>query len=180
MKCTSCGEATLNAAYLEPQLPCYSCSSCGGSLLMLSDFLRWKDNNPNVELADCREKIEAEETSKAMICPKTGTIMTKYKIASDTDHRLDLSPGINAVWMDGGEWELLKAKGLAGGLEAIFTDHWQRDVRNDESAEIMTEIYKRKFGARYDEIKSFRDMLTESDFRSEAIAYLMAENPYKP
>jgi len=149
MKCTSCGQATLNAAYLEPQLPCYSCDNCGGNLLMLSDFLRWKAGNPDVESTRCDAEVQAQETSKAMVCPKSGTIMTKYRISSDTDHRLDLSPSINAVWMDGGEWLLLKGKGLAGSLEAIFTDHWQRDVRADESADIMSEIYQRKFGERY-------------------------------
>jgi len=179
MKCTSCGKATLNSSYLEPQLPCYNCPSCGGNLLMLTDFLRWKDNN-SVEATQNTIHIEAEETSKAMICPKTGGLMTKYKISKDTEHRLDLSPSINAVWMDKGEWELLKEHGVANKLNSIFTDHWQDDIRSGESSDIMSAIYENKFGEHYAEIKAFRELLLKKEYRSQAIAYLMAEDPYAP
>lgn len=181
MKCTSCGKATLSSAYLEPQLPCSSCSECGGNLLMLSDFLRWKENN-NVEINDASKyaTIEVQETTKAMTCPKTGRLMTKYKISNETEHRLDLSPAINAVWMDKGEWELLKEKGLANSINSIFTNHWQEDIRSEETADIMSTIYKRKFGDKYEDIKAFRALIEKTNFKSGVIAYLMAEDPYTP
>ena len=180
MKCTSCGEATLNSSYLEPQLPCYTCPACNGSLLMLSDFLRWKENHDSKDLIANTATIEVQETSKAMLCPKTGGLMTKYKISKDTEHRLDLSPTINAVWMDKGEWELLKEKGLAGKINAIFTDHWQEEIRSEESADILSALYKRKFGSHYEDIKAFRELIGDKKYRSEAIAYLLAEDPYSP
>jgi len=180
MKCTSCGEATLMSSYLEPKLPCYNCPSCGGNLLMLTDFLRWKEDNEPVELTTVEVSVEAQETSKAMICPKTGGLMTKYKISKDTDHRLDLSPSINAVWIDEGEWELLKDEGLACTINSIFTDHWQESIRSGESSDIMNAIYERKFGEHYQDIKAFRELITDKEYRSQAIAYLMAEDPYQP
>ena len=179
MKCTSCGNGTLNSSYLEPQLPCYQCSNCSGNFLMISDFLRWKETNDIVQPQDSNCTIEAEETSKAMICPKTGTLMTKYKISKDTDHRLDLSPSIDAVWIDKGEWELLKEEGLANNISAIFTDHWQRKVRDEETADIFSSLYQRKFGGYYSQLQAFRKTLDTMDNRSEALAYLMAEDPYK-
>ena len=144
---------------------------------MLSDFLRWKESN---EPITDKVAVEAQETSKAMTCPKTGMLMTKYKISKDIEHRLDLSPSINAVWIDKGEWELLKEKGLANNLNSIFTDHWQEDIRSGESSDIMSAIYKRKFGNHYEDIKAFRELITDKEYRSQAIAYLMAEDPYKP
>lgn len=180
MKCTSCGEASLNSSYLEPQLPCYNCQNCGGNLLMLSDFLRWKESNAGDELITNTATVEAQETSKAMVCPKTSRLMTKYKISKDTEHRLDLSPSINAVWIDKGEWELLKEAGLASSINSIFTDHWQEDIRAGESSDIMSAIYQRKFGDQYKEIKAFRELISDKQYRSSAVAYLMAEDPYKP
>lgn len=180
MKCTSCREATLNSSYLEPQLPCYNCPVCGGNLLMLTDFLSWKENNSSAELTASSATVEIQETSKAMICPKTGGLMTKYKISKDTEHRLDLSPTINAVWMDKGEWELLKEKGLAENINSIFTDHWQEEIRGEESSDIMSALYQRKFGDHYEEIKAFRKLIEDKTYRSSAIAYLLAEDPYKP
>ena len=180
MKCTSCGKGNLRPSYLEPQLPCYSCPNCEGSLLMLSDFLRWKESNENHKLTVNTISVEAEETSKAMICPKTGGLMTKYKISKDSEHRLDLSPSINAVWIDKGEWELLKDKGLALSINSIFTDHWQEEIRSGESSDIMAALYQRKFGEHYKDIQAFRKLITDKHFKSQVIAYLMAEDPYKP
>ena len=180
MKCTSCGKATLYSSYLEPQLPCYNCPNCDGNLLMLTDFLRWKNVNEPIELTTDTVSIEAQETSKAMICPKTGGLMTKYKISKDTTHRLDLSPSINAVWIDSGEWELLKINGLACSINCIFTDHWQDQIRADESSDIMSSLYQQKFGDHYKDIQAFRKLLSDKKYRSSAIAYLMAEDPYTP
>lgn len=179
MKCTSCKQGQLQPNYLEGLLPCHSCSNCGGTLLMLSDYLRWSSSYENAEyIHDVEAEIEAEETVNAMICPKTGGLMTKYKISKDTEHRLDLSPVINAIWMDKGEWELLKKHGLAGKLNNIFTDHWQRDIRSQQSADVLSALYAKRFGDNYPLIKEFRKVLDTMESPSEAIAYLISEDPY--
>ena len=154
MKCTACHEGTLSPTYLEGLLPCHECSNCGGTLLVLSDYLKWRDiADPSVIEGDIvndgTAEVHAEETEKAMLCPKTGGLMTKYRISKDTEHRLDLSPSANAVWMDKGEWELLKAQGLTGELNNVFTAHWQHEIRGQESAEILDALYQKKFGDKY-------------------------------
>lgn len=147
---------------------------------MLTDYLRWLEQNENPEfVSDSGAVAESEDTEAALFCPKTGSIMTKYRISTDSEHRLDFSPRINAVWMDAGEWELIKQKGLAGRLNNIFTDHWQKDLVSQESAEILAGMYKRKFGEHYDEIKAFRASLTDMPEKHEVLAYLMADDPYK-
>ena len=148
---------------------------------MLSDYLRWKDSNAEVGLnIEPTLEVESQETSKAMLCPITGRLMTKYKIAKDTEHRLDLSPTISAIWMDRGEWALLKANGLAGKLNNIFTDHWQHDLRAQESADVLAALYQRKFGDDYSVIKEFREKLHSLECKSEVLAYLMSDDPYTP
>ena len=185
MKCTSCKSGKLLPAYLEGLFPCVTCSNCGGNLVMLADYLRWRETHQDSEFVrDTKAHIEADEahdeTSRAMICPMTGTIMTKYRISKDIDHRLDLSPTISAIWMDSGEWELLKKSGLAGKLNNIFTDHWQRGIHSAESADILQAMYQRLFGDQYEAVRAFRDNLNEMENRSEVIAYLLADDPYKP
>ena len=146
---------------------------------MLTDYLRWLEHNENPEFVEVSGEVLADDTEMALICPKTGSIMTKYRIATDSDHRLDFSPQINAVWMDAGEWELIKQKGLAGQLNIVFTDHWQRDLVSRESAEILRTMYQRKFGEHYETIKQFRQQLEDMPERHEVLAYLMADDPYK-
>ncbi|RBP51010.1 zf-TFIIB domain-containing protein [Arenicella xantha] len=181
MKCTACESGLLIPAYLEGLFPCHTCTDCGGNLVMLGDYLRWQDANENaLFISDTSTKVEIQETERALLCPKTGRLMTKYRIAKETEHRLDLSPHINAVWLDKGEWALLKEQGLAGRLNEIFTDHWQSDVRSKESADILDGLYAKRFGEHYADIKAFRAKIDKMDERSEVIAYLLADDPYKP
>ncbi len=181
MKCTACGTGHLSPAYLDALLPCHTCSDCGGSFLKMIDYFRWQDDNEAIDITvNPPVTPTAEETRKAVICPQSGAIMTKYRISADTDHRLDFSAASNAVWIDKGEWALLKANGLAGRLNRIFTDHWQKEIRAEESLEVMTELYRRRFGEQYATIKEFRAVLQGAEDRNEILAYLMADDPYRP
>ena len=141
--------------------------------------MQWQKLNPEEELqSEATVEAVTEETSKAMICPLSGTIMTKYRIAADTEHRLDLSPSINAVWLDKGEWDLLKEKGLANKLNNIFTSHWQHSIHEEETSEVLNELYIKKFGAHYEDIKAFKKILNQTQNPREVVAYLLADDPY--
>jgi len=180
MKCTSCKAGDLIPAYLENLFPCHTCENCGGNLVMLHYYLKWSAENEDTEfVSDASTQVEAQETTKAMLCPKTGRFMTKFRISKDTDHRLDFSPTIGAIWLNKGEWEMLKKQGLAGKLNTIFTSHWQRDVHSDKAVDILTDLYKRRFGEQYEGIKAFREILQSMEDKSAVIAYLLAEDPYE-
>jgi Zn-finger nucleic acid-binding protein len=179
MKCPSCGTGRLESSYFDGLFACQSCSNCGGELILLRDFRRWQEQHPESEFtASAEVEVISEDTSRAMICPLSKRLMTKYRISADTQHRLDLSPTVNAVWLDKGEWNLLKEKGLATKLSEIFTDHWQHEILDVENAEVMHELYERKFGDQYEKIKEFKAMMDGMRNRSEVIAYLLAEDPY--
>ena len=177
MKCSSCGIGRLEPSYFEGLFACHSCSNCGGDLILLGDFMRWQKLNPEADLSVSAEvDVVLEETSRAMICPLTGGLMTKYRISADTEHRLDLSPTINAVWLDKGEWNLLKEQGLASKLNDIFTNHWQREIIAVETSEALDELYAGKFGEHYEKVKEFKKVITEMNNRSEVIAYLLSDS----
>lgn len=180
MKCSACDSGVLAPAYIDGLFPCHTCDGCGGNLVMMGDYFRWQDQHPEFDVkVDPPLEVAAEETEKAMICPITGGIMTKYRIAKGTEHRLDLSPTINAIWLDKGEWAILKSNGLAGRLNNIFTNHWQHEIRSQESADILESLNRKKFGERYAEIVAFKAMLDALENRSEAIAFLLSDDPYK-
>lgn len=180
MKCTSCKSGKLNPSYLDDLFPCHTCTNCGGNLVMINDYLRWLDGNTNTEFTSSIDvEVEAEETQIALLCPKTSTLMMKYRISKDTSHRLDLSTSINAIWMDKGEWALLKSKGLAGKLSSIFTDSWQRKIREASAADTLNTLYEKEFGQNYDKIKEFRDLVLSMENRSNVIAFLVSDDPFK-
>lgn len=176
MKCSSCGIGKLEASYFEGLFACHSCSNCGGDLILLGDFLRWQELNPEYCLSeDEGVEVVAEETTRAMVCPLSGTLMTKYRISADSQHRLDLSPTINAVWLDKGEWNLLKEKGLANKLNEIFTNHWQRGIRENETSEMLEDLYLDRFGEQYDKVKAFKNVIKEMHNKSAVVAYLLSD-----
>ena len=181
MKCTSCRQGTLSPSYLDLGLPCHTCDHCGGNFVHLEAYLTWLDSKPAIEDVAQPDVIDvqAEDSSKALLCPQTGSIMLKYKISQQSEHRLDLSPTINAIWLDKGEWELIKAKGLATQLNAVFTDTWQRKIREAKTEDVLRALYAEKFGAAYPAIQNFRELISDMPNKAEVVAYLIADEPYK-
>lgn len=111
MQCPSCHAGTLKPGTLEPNLPCSQCDACGGALLALVTYLHWSANvspSPNTEPF----AMDASDTKQALLCPKCSRLMVKYRITQAEDHRLDYCFGCEEVWLDAGEWEVLKSLGL--------------------------------------------------------------------
>ena len=105
--------------------------------------------------------------------------MRKFKIAASTDHRVDYSAQVGGIWLDKGEWELLKAEGVAGALNNVVTQQWQKKIREENTASHFAEIYAAKFGeATYKEVKALREWLNAQPNKADLRAYLLAEDPY--
>ena len=135
MKCTACGKGLLKPAYLDDLFACHTCNHCFGNWIMLNDYLQWLENSPLVEPAG-ELMVTALDSKHVLICPKTGAMMLKYRISGRTEHRLDLSSDIGGIWMDKGEWNLLKKEGLARSLNQIFTAPWQKKIKEEKTAEV--------------------------------------------
>ena len=185
MKCTSCKQGRLIPGYLDNLFPAHNCDNCGGHWVMLDDYLRWREHAKPEELevlediSFTEEAESAEETKRALLCPVTGTIMLKYRISRENSHRIDLSPSINGIWLDKGEWELLKTEGLAGFLNKIFTAPWQRNIKEQNAAAVLGASYENVFGDEdYQKLKEIRAWLDEKEERNRMVAYLAAIDPY--
>jgi Zn-finger nucleic acid-binding protein len=179
MKCTSCKQGLLAPAHLDDLLPTHTCTHCGGNWIYLQDYLRWLGRNGEISPADTDYQVEAQETKQAMLCPKTGRLMLKYRISKNTAHKLDLSPEVNGIWLDKGEWELLKQEGLATRLNAVFTDPWQQNIRTQKTKDVLEALYSNEFGDEgYQKIKDIRKWLNTQPNKEQFLAYLLTEDPY--
>jgi Zn-finger nucleic acid-binding protein len=178
MKCTSCKSGELLPSFIEGQFRAHTCSNCGGNWVLVEDYVSWKERNPQY-IFDEEVSCEADDNKHALLCPVTGTIMRKLRLSTRSSHRLDYSASVGGVWLDKGEWELLKEEGLAGSLNAVLTAHWQRNIRINNTKDNFTEIYKDKFGVQnYDKIKQLREWLNQQENKADLRAYLLAEDPY--
>ncbi|WP_261867855.1 hypothetical protein [Budvicia aquatica] len=101
------------------------------------------------------------------------------KIPYSSTHRLDLSPRINAIWLDKGEWELLKKEGISDKLNSIFTDVWQRRIRESLAHNQFDTLYSTEFGQEdYEKVKSIRAWLLQHPHKDKLTAFLLADNPW--
>lgn len=180
MKCPSCASGHLFPDFIDDNLRSHKCNSCGGDWLLIEDFVSWKERHPEHEFSDNLSVEElAEDTGRALFCPVSGGIMRKMKISAQTPHRIDYSSAVGGVWLDKGEWGLLKSEGVAGSLNAIVTQAWQRQVKLTTTSQNFNAIYTDKFGEdTYSKLKEIRAWLHEHPQKADLRAYLMAEDPY--
>ena len=180
MKCTSCKQGRLEPGYIDTLFSAYTCDKCGGNWIYLVDYLSWQQNAEDFDVSGLPTvAIEAEDTQQALLCPVTGSLMLKYRICHDSNHRLDLSPAVNGIWLDRGEWQLLKNRGLATSLNKIFTAPWQKQVRDDSAKATFEGLYDDKFSEQgHAKLKTLRDWLADQNQRAAMIAYLAAVDPY--
>ncbi|WP_444920640.1 zf-TFIIB domain-containing protein [Microbulbifer sp. CnH-101-G] len=181
-RCTSCKNGVLKAGFLEELFRAHTCSNCGGNWILVEDYLTWKRKNADYQFSDNLDVLNEEvagDTKKAILCPVSGVIMQKFKITAGNEHRLDYSPAVGGIWLDKGEWELLKAEGLADSLNFLVTNEWQKKLRDSNARETFSEVYRKRFGEEtYGKVKEFREWLQNQENKADITAYLVAEDPY--
>lgn len=182
--CTSCNTGKLLPFTLDTSLKAKQCNHCHGHWIMIEDYVRWKqqqaDHADASELHTDQQYMLAEDSVKALLCPLSGSLMRKFRIKADTRRKLDYSPAVGAIWLDAGEWELIKQSGLAGSLNAMVTEHYQHQLRRDASKQHLASIYAQKFGeAHYQKVREFRLWLEQQPNQADLKAYLNATDPYR-
>lgn len=135
MHCPKCKHEYLKPTKIEEGLPAMGCPKCEGALLSLLYYRDWSErvNLDPEEHAAQREISTDSDTKTAINCPKCSRLMTKYLVSGALDARLDLCGKCDEAWLDGGEWPLLKSLELGNRLPSVFTDQWQRKVRNEKT-----------------------------------------------
>ncbi len=180
MKCTACKVGVLSPSFIDSLFRAHTCNNCGGNWILIEDFLAWKENNPEHKFDDqLQYEEEPSESSKALFCPVTGSLMTKFRISSNTNHRIDYSISTGGIWLDQGEWPLLKKEGVAGSLNTIVTQSWQNKIRTENTKDNFINLYESKFGEEdYSKIKELKAWLQEHPQKIDLRAYLLADDPY--
>lgn len=178
MKCTNCNTGVLSPSLIDNLFKAHTCTECGGHWVLIADYTNWKDRNPDFQFtAETVGKIT--ESATALLCPASGIIMRKFRISAKSPHRLDYSSSVSGIWLDKGEWSLLKQEGLAGSLNTMLTTRWQNNIRLECAKETFATIYGDKFGQEsYSKAREIREWLNNHPCKADLRAYLMADHPY--
>lgn len=180
MHCSACKRGSLVPTRLDDLFIAHRCNHCGGHWVLISDFVSWKQAHPEREFAAITALEESEDSPMALFCPVSHTLMRKLKISTDTEHRLDYSAAVGGVWLDKGEWPLLKSLGLASCLNLLVTEGWQLKLKQSQTELNFADHYRSKFGdANYQELKRIRAWLAAQPNRAELRQYLLSDDPYR-
>jgi Zn-finger nucleic acid-binding protein len=172
MKCPRCKTPDLLPTMLEEYLPGMGCRECQGSLIALLYYRHWaetyKPDETPAPVAPATREVPA-----AVMCPKCNRVMTKYRLAGSVENRLDVCVTCDEAWLDGGEWELLEQLKLSHMMPAIFTDAWQRRIREEKSEQTRSEILKKTIGeTAAAKVEEFRAWLNAQKQKSTILTYL--------
>lgn len=171
--CPKCGGKFVSK-YLEEGLPNYECSSCGGNWLNVNDISMWIDN---VDLehdfeAHPSETILSEDNDQALRCPFSGAMMAKYRFSAASEHYIDYSAASGSIWLDKGEWGIIKSLNLVGYVPQFFNTHWQKKVVEDSMDNHIENKYREILGDAFDEVSEFKKKFENSDLLRDIQVYL--------
>ena len=172
--CPQCESTGLRHTLLAEHLPAHGCDACSGILLSLVAYRNWRESNPAAsdEASATDDAVAVEDSANAKGCPKCRGIMTKYRISSDVDNRVDFCARCEDVWLDDGEWELLEGLASSGHLTKIFTQPWQRKIREDLSEANHAARLADRLGDDWDRFSKFESWLQDHDAKGQILAYL--------
>ena len=149
MKCPVCKNYALAAKELEQNLSSQNCPNCRGRWIGSFQYWKWRQasgksiaETPSSDESD----LPVKDSSNAKLCPECGHFLRRYPVGHDIDFSLDRCGNCGGMWFDQNEWEVLKNRNLRDDVHKIFSEIWQRQLKDQQHQAEMEAFYKKKFG----------------------------------
>ena len=170
-------ETTMQVREIVPGLVVYECPKSGGLWIPLQSFLAWKAQHPQEPGTlpkDYTPALQDDSRQPALICPESGRVLIRYRVGHGLQFHIDRSPATGGVWLDKGEWEALRSKGLHVELNLIFTAAYQRQIRSVEHIQKLTETFRDRIGTEdFSKVAEFGAWLARHPRRRDICCYLL-------
>jgi Zn-finger nucleic acid-binding protein len=181
MNCPVCKYDSLKTEEIEPNLYAEVCAECRGKWVSSANYEKWLEHHgailPEIP-SDGDSEMDIPEFELARLCPVDRRILIKYKVGRSLSFKIDRCSNCAGVWLDDTEWLALKERNLHDELNKIFTDHWQEEVKREETRKTLNAIYKEKFGEDdYRKIRDFKTWAENHEKSGEIMAFLRDKNP---
>ena len=173
MQCTTCKGSELKPIELEEKFIAAACQSCEGVFIPLLNYRFWLDSfDSELEIKPIPDG-SIEDNTQARLCSKCSGLMIKYKMDLDNENKLDYCASCDYVWLDQGEWELLKSNGLAESLHEITTESYQKSLRDEAQFQREEAYYHELIGKEaFDRLLDFKIWLNNHPEKEAMKVYL--------
>lgn len=144
------GDKEMIEKELEPGFKVFECPVSGGYWIPIDNYLTWLQQfggqaNP---LPPGQPVPQVNDSGRrALICPESGRFLLRYRVSHDLPFQIDRSPVTGGAWLDKGEWEVLKSRGLHNQMHLIFTSQYQARIRAAEFKQVMENTFRDRIGA---------------------------------
>ncbi len=174
MQCPSCSSSTLRPIKLHSRLAARQCGKCNGVLIDLLNYREWAEVFNEGEPADIPVLDEVNDTTKALACPKCSRIMLKFRITGSTSNRVDVCSSCDEAWLDKGEWELLGSLRIQHKLNAVFTEPWQRNIREETANRAQEKKFKELLGSEeYEKLVRIKKWVSKHPNKADLVRYIL-------
>ncbi len=174
-RCPGCRGGDWSHARLAEHLAAWRCGACGGHLLSLADYRRWRSVHPAEPALGEAEAAQGgdAQSDAARLCPACGRIMSRLRGGSDPAFVLDRCNACQWLWLDAGEWRRLQGNELHRQLDRVLSDGWQRRLEADDRAARREDDLRRRLGDEvFDEALRIRAWLERLPRRQEVLRLL--------
>ena len=177
----ACPDTTMDLGEIEPGLFAYTCPKSGGVWIPFQSYLDWKDHHRHDEAklpAASTPELADDSRQRALICPESGRLLIRYRVGHGLKFHVDVSPDTGGIWLDRGEWDALKSKGLHLELNLVFTAPYQRQLRAEEHEKVLDGMFRERIGAAdFEKVAAFRQWLAEHPKKRAIRSYLLYDLP---
>jgi len=126
--------------------------------------------------AEYEARLADDSAQRTLLCPASGGMMLRYRVGHGLNFQIDRSPTTGGVWLDAGEWEALKSKGLHDEMHLIFTAPYQKRVREERFNIQLQENFKTRIGeGDFEKVREFKAWLSGHAKRRDVLAFLIDE-----
>jgi len=178
MQCPCCSSYSLEPIKLQYGLSARRCGNCLGILIDLLAYRDWAEDfvesDPKLGLKNTPKLDEVQDNARALICPKCSKLMLKFRVDGDLDNRVDLCTACDEAWLDNGEWELLDSLALQGKLNKIFTEPWQRHIREESAEKAFQKRFEETLGHEdYEKLLEVKHWISSHSNQSDLIRFIL-------
>ena len=174
-------DVMMHLSEMEPGLCAYVCPESGGVWIPMQSYLDWKEHHGQdvSELPPGYVPMLADDSKRrALICPESGYLLMRYRVGHGLHFHVEVSPKTGGIWLDRGEWEALKSKGLHVELNHIFTAPYQERVRSAEREEVLEGVFRERIGEDFEKVAEFREWLRQHPKQREIRCYVFHDLKY--
>jgi Zn-finger nucleic acid-binding protein len=172
------GTSVLARETLDDGLEVLRCPQSGGIWIRPVWYWRWLDRHAtesgqagtdSVGGAD----VSATDSGAGKLCPEDGHFLIRHRVGHGLDFHVDRCGHCGGIWLDPGEWEALREKGLSEKLHLVFSSTWQARIREQERRVALEQLLTGKLGEDdYHELQRIAEWIATHPHRHEMQAFL--------